>query len=155
MKFLNRKNLWVLPAIAGLGLAWHVANAQEQGQAGKTSTWKVDGTESFASIMARMTAAKPGIEKEHSAVLNERYDLSDRPAQGVTMDRGNATGRCPRQAVPPDDLGEACGDERGPDSRAESISEGVLPLAASQPPRRRLLFPHFLIDAIKQQTGET
>jgi len=36
MKFLNRKNLWVFPAIAGLGLAWHVANAQEQGQAGKT-----------------------------------------------------------------------------------------------------------------------
>src|SRR5258708_11985233 len=87
MKFLNRKNLWVLPAIACLGLAWHVANAQEQGQAGKTSYMKVDSTESFASIMARMTAAKPGIEKEHSAVLNDRYDLSNRPPQRVTMAR--------------------------------------------------------------------
>ena len=33
-------------------------------------------------------AAKPGIEREHQALLEERYDLGDRPAQGVTMDRG-------------------------------------------------------------------
>jgi hypothetical protein len=44
--------------------------------------------ESFASIMSRMTAAKPGIEKEHTDLLNERYDLSDRPAPGATMERG-------------------------------------------------------------------
>jgi len=38
--------------------------------------------------MSRMTAAKPDIEKEHTDLLNERYDLSDRPAPGVTMERG-------------------------------------------------------------------
>jgi hypothetical protein len=38
--------------------------------------------------MARMTAAKPGIEQAHNALLGERYDLSDRAAQGVTMSRG-------------------------------------------------------------------
>jgi hypothetical protein len=48
---------------------------------------KVDGTESFASMMARAKAAKSGIENEHK-LLNERYDLSDRPAQGVTMNLG-------------------------------------------------------------------
>jgi hypothetical protein len=48
----------------------------------------VDIKESFASIMSRMTAAKPDIEKEHTDLLNERYDLSDRPAPGVTMERG-------------------------------------------------------------------
>jgi hypothetical protein len=41
---------------------------------------KVDRTESFASMMARAKAAKSGIENEHK-LLNERYDLSDRPAQ--------------------------------------------------------------------------
>jgi hypothetical protein len=40
---------------------------------------KVDRTESFASMMARAKAAKSGIENEHK-LLNERYDLSDRPA---------------------------------------------------------------------------
>jgi hypothetical protein len=48
----------------------------------------VDIKESFSSIMSRMTAAKPVIEKEHTDLLNERYDLSDRPAPGVTMERG-------------------------------------------------------------------
>jgi hypothetical protein len=60
----------------------------QQEQRGQTSYAKVDSTESFESIMARMTAAKPGIESDHLALLNERYDLSDHPAQGVTMDRG-------------------------------------------------------------------
>ena len=61
-------------------------NQQEQRE--QTSYGKVDCTESFESIMARMTAAKSGIESEHLALLNERYGLSDRLAQGVTMDRG-------------------------------------------------------------------
>ena len=38
--------------------------------------------------MARDVAAKPGIEREHQALLDERYDLGDHPAQGVTMERG-------------------------------------------------------------------
>src|SRR5262245_41715573 len=55
---------------------------------GKTSYLPVDITERFASIMARMVGAKPGIEKAHSDLLAQRYDLADRPAQGVTMSRG-------------------------------------------------------------------
>jgi hypothetical protein len=78
--------------IAGLGLALPPlrsgepnADSQERGQ---TSYMKVDITEPFSSILARMTAAKPGIEKEHTDLLNERYDLSNRPAQAATMSRG-------------------------------------------------------------------
>jgi hypothetical protein len=39
--------------------------------------------------MAHDVAAKPGIERKHRALIEQRYDLSDRPAQGVTMERGN------------------------------------------------------------------
>src|SRR5258707_658028 len=81
------KRIWLLLVIAGLLVFLNLAYAQQE-QRGQTSYMKVDSTESFASIMARMKAAKPGIEKEHIALLNERYDLSARPAQGVTMDRG-------------------------------------------------------------------
>ena len=42
----------------------------------------VDIAEPFASIMARMVAAKPQIEKEHADLLGQRYDLADHPAQG-------------------------------------------------------------------------
>jgi len=41
--------------------------------------------ESFEAIMARMKAAKPEVMKRHMDLFNERYDLSNRPAKGVTM----------------------------------------------------------------------
>src|SRR3989442_6845255 len=81
------KGIWLLLVIAGLLVFLNLIYAQQE-QRGQTSYMKVDSTEPFAAFMARMKAAKPGIEKEHNALLNERYDLSDRPAQGVTMDRG-------------------------------------------------------------------
>src|SRR6266481_3449148 len=86
--------VFLLFIIAVLGLALPQLrsgepNADPQDQErGQTSYMKVDISEPFSSIMARMTAAKPGIEKEHTDLLNERYDLSNRPAQAVTMSRG-------------------------------------------------------------------
>src|SRR5258707_15673575 len=84
MKLLKHKSMWLLPAIVSLSLAFYVAHAQDQG---KTSYMKVDITEAFASIIARMQAAKPDIERRHSDLLSERYDLSDRPARDVVMER--------------------------------------------------------------------
>src|SRR5260370_9008498 len=84
MNLLKRKSMWVLPAIVSLSLVLHVAHAQDQG---KTSYMKLDIVESFTSIMARMKSAKPGIEKRQSDLLNDRYDLSNRPAPGAMIDR--------------------------------------------------------------------
>ena len=70
-------------ALPKLGSSEPNADPQERGQ---TSYMPVNIKESFESIMSRMTAAKPGIEKEHTDLLNERYDLSNRPATGVTID---------------------------------------------------------------------
>src|SRR5260221_1370936 len=67
---------------------------------GKTSCMPIDITEPFAAIMARMVAAKPAIEKEHNDLLAERYDLSDRPAQGVTMYRGKPLPEACRVKLP-------------------------------------------------------
>ena len=60
----------------------------QQGPRGLTSYQPIAIDQPFAAIMAHDVAAKPGIEREHQAMLDERYDLSDRPAQGVTMERG-------------------------------------------------------------------
>ena len=46
--------------------------------------------EAFETIAKRMEAAKPQIMERQMQLLQERYDLSDRPAQGVTMSRGKA-----------------------------------------------------------------
>jgi cytochrome c peroxidase len=69
--------------VGGLSLAY-----AQQEKRGATSYMPVDIKESFASIMARMKAAKPDIEKEHTNLLNARYDLSNRPAKDATMSRG-------------------------------------------------------------------
>src|SRR5437660_618582 len=44
--------------------------------------------ESFRTVFARVTAAKADVMARQMALLNSRYDLSDRPAAGVTMSRG-------------------------------------------------------------------
>jgi hypothetical protein len=65
-----------------------LAYAQQAEPRGKTSHMPTDITESFTSIMARMVAAKPVLEREHADLFTRGYDLADRPAQGVTMSRG-------------------------------------------------------------------
>src|ERR1700683_5213995 len=73
-------------APAAVILVFGVAYAQ-QAPRGKSSYMPVDITEPFSSIFARLSAQKPEVTREHTALLNERYDLSNRPAAGVTMDR--------------------------------------------------------------------
>src|ERR1700737_3781608 len=137
--------------VLGGVMAVCLAYGQDQG---KTSYMKVDSTESFASIMARMTAAKPGIEKEHSAVLNERYDLSDRPAQGVTMDRGKPLQEGARVKLPAGMPGEKLAAMSADQIREQNLyPKGFYPLPHPNHTDGGFVFPHFLIDAIKQQDG--
>ena len=56
--------------------------------------------EDFEKTVARMEAAKPEIMERQMALLDERYDLSDRPAKGVTMSRGKAVQEGVRVKLP-------------------------------------------------------
>src|SRR6185437_11508922 len=87
--------------------AFGVANAQQQSQMsaapnpylqgnegdqkgtrGLTSYQPIAIDQPFAARMAHDVAAKPDITRAHQALLEERYDLSDHPAQGITMEHG-------------------------------------------------------------------
>jgi hypothetical protein len=46
--------------------------------------------EKFSDTLARMTKEKPEVMKRQMDLLKKRYDLSDRPAKGVTMTKGKA-----------------------------------------------------------------
>ncbi len=46
----------------------------DQGPRGLTSYMPVAITETFASLMARLSAEKPAVEQAHNALLAERYD---------------------------------------------------------------------------------
>src|SRR5436853_7542618 len=78
------KKICATLTVVGVIVLVCLAYAQQE-QRGQTSYMPVDIKETFASIMARMTKAKPAIEKEHTSLLNQRYDLANRASQGTTM----------------------------------------------------------------------
>jgi cytochrome c peroxidase len=124
----------------------------QQAERGQSSYMPVDITESFASLMARLSAAKGGVEQEHSAVLNERYDLSDRPAQGVTMDRGKPLQEGIRVKLPAGITWESLAAMTPDQIRDQNLfPKGFYPLPHPKHQEGGFVFPHFVIDAIKQQ----
>jgi hypothetical protein len=69
-------------------LIFGVVDAQVTGR-GQSSYAPVVITEDFATTMARMKAAKAAVMTRQMNLLNERYDLSNRPAaDGTKMSRG-------------------------------------------------------------------
>ena len=144
---------WAFLAVVGLTLAFGRADAQ-QGERGQSSYMPVDITESFDSIKARLSAAKPAVEQEHNALLNERYDLSDRPAQGVTMDRGKPVQEGVRVKLPAGTTWENLAAITPDQIRDQNLfPKGFYPLPHPKHPEGGFVFPHFVIEAIRQQDG--
>jgi cytochrome c peroxidase len=163
---------WGMVALTGLILTLARADAQEQpqtnepnpylmgtegfnrGSRGLTSYMPVATDQPFAARMAHDVAAKASIEREHQMMLEERYDLRDRPAQGVTMERGKPLQEGVRvklrsgvtweqlAAMSPDEI-----RERGLWPR------GFLPLPHPFHPSGGFVFPQTAIDTIKRQDG--
>jgi cytochrome c peroxidase len=115
-------------AAATVVLAFGFAYAQ-QGPRGKTSYMPVDITEPFSAIFVRLSAQKPDVTREHMALLNERYDLSDRPAAGVTMDRTKPVQDGVRVKLPTGKTWEALANMSSEQIRDQNIfPKGFYPL---------------------------
>ena len=84
---LRTKARRLLTGVAAITVIAFGAAYAQQGPRGKSSYMEVEINEPFSAIFARLSAEKPEVTRQHMAVLNERYDLSNRPAAGVTMDR--------------------------------------------------------------------
>jgi cytochrome c peroxidase len=114
----------------------------------------VDIKETFASIMARMTRAKPEIEKRHADLLSERYDLGDRPAPGVAMSRGKAVQEGVRAKLPAGMTWERLAAMSPDDIRDQNqFPKGLYPLPHPNHPEGGMLFPRFEIEELKKQEG--
>jgi cytochrome c peroxidase len=126
----------------------------DKGPRGLTSYQPVAIDQPFAASMAHDVAAKPAIEREHQALLEERYDLSDRPAQGVTMERGKPLQEGVRVKLPPGVTWEQLA-AMSPDAiRQRGLwPKGFLPLPHPFQPTGGQVFPKEEIDAIKRQDG--
>ena len=121
---------------------------------GESSYSPVVIKESFEAIMGRMKAAKPEVMKRQMDLLNERYDLSNRPAAGVTMSRGKPVQDGVRAKLP-----AGMTWERLAGMSPEEISDkglfpaGFFPLPHPNHPEGGMLFPKFHIEEIKKQEG--
>jgi cytochrome c peroxidase len=117
-----------------------------------TSYAPVAITEDFATTMDRMKAEKPAVTQRHEELLNQRYDLSDRPAPGVTMFRGKPVQGGVRVKLPKGVTWEALADMTPEEIREKGLfPKGFLPLPHPNHPEGGMVFPKFHIDEIKSQ----
>jgi hypothetical protein len=79
-----------MAALAFTMLLIPVVGAADDAGKAPSSCAPVVINEDFMAIFARMKAAKSEVEKRQADLLGARYDLSDRPAKGITMSRGKA-----------------------------------------------------------------
>jgi cytochrome c peroxidase len=151
MNRVRGKIIFVLLGVLTLSFAFHAAHAQDQG---KTSYMKLDITESFASIMARMKSAKPAIEKRQSDLLGERYDLSNRPAAGAMMERDKPLQEGVRVKLSEGMSWEKLASMSPEDIRDKSLfPKGFYPLPHPNHPEGGMVFPHYEIEEIKKLDG--
>ena len=108
--------------------------------------------EDFPAVMTRMQAAKPAIQQRHLDLLKQRYDLSDHPADGVTMARNKPVQERVRTRLS-DGLTWAKLAAMDPaDIRKQDLfPAGFLPLPHPNHPEGGMLFPTFHIKEIKTQ----
>ncbi len=111
--------------------------------------------ESFDKTVARMSAAKPQILERHMQLLQDRYDLSNRPAEGVTMSRGKPVQAGIRVKLPAGvNSWEELAAMSPEDIRAKGLwPKGFLPLPHPNHPEGGMVFPQHHIDEIKRQEG--
>jgi len=107
----------------------------------------------FQQTFAKMSKEKSGIMAAARAHLADRYDLSDKPASGVTMSRGKAVQEGVRVKLSAgltwQQLASMTPDEV---RRKNAWPLGFMPLPHPNHPEGGMLFPQFHIDEVKRQT---
>lgn len=146
------KHLWVLSMMTAVALTAATVSAEDK--APPTSYSPVVIKEDFATIMNRMKAAKPEVMKRQMALLNQRYDLSDRPAKGVTMSKGKPVQEGIRVKLPSGVTWDKLATTSPDEVRDKGLFPiGFLPLPHPNHPEGGMVFPQFHINEIKKQEG--
>lgn len=111
-------------------------------------------TEPFDSVKTRMEAVKPEIMERQMTLLNERYDLSDRPMEGVTSGRGKAVQGGVRVKLPEGVSWKSLAAMKPADVKAKGLwPKGFLPLPHPNHAEGGMVFPQFQIEEINAQEG--
>ncbi|MFO0202144.1 MAG: cytochrome B6, partial [Alphaproteobacteria bacterium] len=145
---------WILRGvIACLALSTSLAHAQLP----KAKTVLSDNApavlhEDFPAVMARMLAAKPGIQEQHNELLAERYDLGDHPASDAKMARSKPVQGQVRTRLSSGITWDKLNAMSPSEIRDQGLfPAGFMPLPHPNHPEGGMLFPKFHIEEIKKQ----
>lgn len=118
-----------------------------------TSYSPVALTEDFDSVKKRMESAKPKVMKRQMKLLEERYDLSDRPMEGgVTSSRGKPVQAGVRVKLPKGTTWEELAEMTPEQIKEKSLwPKGFMPLPHPNHPEGGMVFPQYHIDEINKQ----
>lgn len=108
--------------------------------------------EDIQTTMKRMEAQKASILKQHQDLLNQRYDLSNKSSQTVTMNGGKPVQEGVRVKLPTGVTWEALAKMTPDEIKAKGLfPKGFLPLPHPNHAEGGMVFPKFEIDEIKKQ----
>ena len=121
---------------------------------GESSYAPVTGTDDFPETFRKMSAGRVDVMKRQLALLEESYDLADRPQKGVTMTRGTPVQAGVRVKLAKggswDDLAKATPDQ----VRTRGLwPKGFLPLPHPFHQEGGMVFPTRQIEEIRKQEG--
>jgi cytochrome c peroxidase len=110
--------------------------------------------EDFSTLVKRLQQEKPTFAQRHQALLAERYDLSDRPASGVTMSKGKPVQEGVRVKLPAGMTWEKLAAMTPEEIKRQNLwPAGFYPLPHPHHEAGGMVFPQPLIDETKRQTG--
>jgi cytochrome c peroxidase len=136
----------------GLGLTLGLSAAYAQDSSKPSSYSPVVIREEFASVMARMKAAKVDVMRRQQTLLGARYDLANRPGPGITMSRGKAVQGGVRVKLPAGMTWAQLAQLAPEEIRARDVfPAGFLPLPHANHPEGGMVFPQFFIDELRKQ----
>lgn len=151
-----QKKARLLGALAlGTAVLFVVPAASAQQETTRTSSYMpvVINTD-FTSTMQKLKADKPAVMERQNKLLEERYDLSNRPAQGVKMYRGKPVQQGVRVKLPQGVTFEQLAKMPPEQIREQGLyPQGFLPLPHVKHAEGGMVFPRFHIDELKRQTG--
>jgi cytochrome c peroxidase len=110
--------------------------------------------ESFDAVVQRTQQEKPTFAQRHKSLLAERYDLTDRPAPGVTMSRGKPVQAGVRVKLPAGTSWDQLAGMTPEEIKSKNLwPAGFYPLPHPHHEAGGMVFPQPQIDAIKKQDG--
>jgi cytochrome c peroxidase len=107
--------------------------------------------EPFATTLARMKAAKQGVMDKQMALLNQRYDLSNRGSKDVKMTRGKAVPVGPATKLPSGLTWDKLGSMTPEQIRdGGHFPAGFMPLPHPNHGEGGMVFPKMMIDQLNK-----